>query len=356
MRALGLIALMWVANVPASRSFAAEPPTRATYERAVALTAEGNRRFDSRDFEAALRAYDGAHALVPDPAHQYMAGRCLEELGRTQRAVERFRRFVADPVAPADRAADARQRIERLLQAWLATVTVINPAPTCQVHAGDLALGMGTRVVARVDPGSHRLVVRCTGRSDWTYDVTLGSGQQLALTAEPAWLPARLAVEVATPADAVVKIDGRVVREPASPLSLPPGPHVVRVEAAGHEAFEQELTLAPNESRILRPVLVAVPPEPPDRVALWSTFGAGAGLVLAGGALTVAAAVLGGELDDPGATTQSEGESKATRANGLLVAGTVSLGVGAALLGTSLGLWLSEPESGGAVVGVGGRF
>ncbi|AKT39254.1 carboxypeptidase regulatory-like domain-containing protein [Chondromyces crocatus] len=180
---------------------------------------------------------------------------------------------------------------------------------------------------------------------------------------------------------ATLLIDGEPVRiDRQGAVEVNPGRHTIRAESPGLQASEQEVEVkagerAPLTLTLTRPPRPQVPPPvapPPVVVSSTPVLGltlGGAGLLGlgVGGALAVFGHLERSSLLDECAPFCKQAEADAVRR--LWIAGGVSAGVGAVLLGVGMGLILAKPSEearviqpvahilpGSASLGVLGRF
>ena len=114
-RVLGaaLLLLSGAGSSTPTRVMAAGP--NASVEREAKLWYErGKKAFDEARYSDAAEAYRKAAQTLPHPLPTFMAGRSYELLGRTEEAIQWFEKFLAFPAIAEERAAEARERIQRL--------------------------------------------------------------------------------------------------------------------------------------------------------------------------------------------------------------------------------------------------
>ena len=183
------------------------------YQRGIDLEAQASWEPALREFEAAARveprprkhiATSGRSVIVDYDPHYHMA-RCLTELGRLPAAALQLRAASRANVTPRPRIEELRRRIEEGVRKAVAPATpAATPAPETR----------------------------------------------LGVTSEPA--------------GAQVFIDGAAAGvTPLAPLTVAPGEHSVRIEAAGFRAAEEKVAVPDGGTytldRALRPLATAVP-------------------------------------------------------------------------------------------------
>ena len=115
----------------------------------------------------------------------------------------------------------------------------------------------------RLRAGPHSVGFDAEGWVATARQVTLQDNRQQSVTLELTPQPAVLLLS-RDPADAVLRLDGRVIDAGQAEVPVPPGRHHLSARRAGHLPFEQDLTLERGERRAVRvaltPVVVRVLP------------------------------------------------------------------------------------------------
>lgn len=162
---------------------AVDPAARAEAARLKGLADEA---YLAGDFALALQRLQAAGRLDPDPRYVANQGLVHEQLGQYAEAVAALRAFLAsDP--PADKAAAARQVIERLEPP--VTVSTVPPGATVQV-VGEAEPRGKTPLVMRLVAGTHTLVLELEGHARWRQPAKVEPGDGLRVQAALAPLPA----------------------------------------------------------------------------------------------------------------------------------------------------------------------
>jgi hypothetical protein len=144
-------------------------------------------------------------------------------------------------------------------------------------------------------PGQRKIELRRPGYQPARTELAVGEGSSAEVALEPeedaaavGAERAQLALDITEP-DAVVTVDGRARGAYLGALTLPPGPHRLRVERAGFFTVERDVEVAPRRLTTLR---VELEPTAETRAAYsssartWRTLGwvgVGAGVALAAG-------------------------------------------------------------------------
>ncbi len=85
---------------------------------ATELGAQARERFKAKDYDAAVRLFEQAHALDPNPNYLFNIGRVYEEKRDLRGAVDYYQRFVMEPTVEIGAREQAVQRL-RVLKAIL---------------------------------------------------------------------------------------------------------------------------------------------------------------------------------------------------------------------------------------------
>jgi hypothetical protein len=142
---------------------------QAERQEALGLLREGNRLFDTGDYQAALSRYKQAYARVPSPKVLFNIGQTERALGRFVEAHASYDRFLTEAAdaSAALRAEAERRRAE--LEKATATIEISaerdgTPVPGVQVSVD--GVGHGATPLprpVRVMPGPHQVVVEPGG-------------------------------------------------------------------------------------------------------------------------------------------------------------------------------------------------
>lgn len=182
-----LAATLTVFAVVAVRTSAAAEPTAGDRETTRALLAEGDRLVAEKDFEAALRAFSGAAAIITVPTTVIEVGRMQEALGQLVEARDSYLKAARIAPAPGEPAPFAVAREEATaLAAGLA-----ERIPSVAVSIGALDPGVqpivtidGARLPSeaallprKLNPGSHSVVVNAAGYMEAMRTIDLHEGE-----------------------------------------------------------------------------------------------------------------------------------------------------------------------------------
>lgn len=202
---LGAVALLlWSAAASAA-------PSAADRETARGLLDEGDRSVARRDFAGALRAYQGADAIMHVPTTAIEVARTEAELGQLIEARETALAILRMPQQPSEPAAFVHARETAMaLTAALATripsvVVAVSGLPaTATRHVsvdGEPVPAEAATLPRKVNPGKHTVVVSAPGYLTVTREVTVAERARAAVEVllEPGTEPAGLPPGVAAP-------------------------------------------------------------------------------------------------------------------------------------------------------------
>ncbi len=153
--------------------------------------------FGAGDYEAALIGFRKSFAGSPDqPLLLWNIGRCLEELGRTDEALESFEKYLEIEVDDGDGIREALKKVATLRAAAKpksATLRVESTPPKAQIHVDGEAVG-DAPVLLDVPEGDHVIAATLDGHLRAETKVFATAGQaaviSLALPEVPKEAPA----------------------------------------------------------------------------------------------------------------------------------------------------------------------
>lgn len=232
-------------------------------ERAEDWFKAGAAAYVAGDYLAAIQALEAAYELKPLPLlafnlaqaqrRQYFVDRRPEHL---LRSVALFRRYLEDEPNGGRRgdAVKALAQLEPLLGQTQTSVAPPGPHDRgtrilvlCDVPNARIAVDGeepgASPLIREVSPGKHQVEVRAPGYRDGRRQIDAIEGELVPVTVTLAELPSRL--QLSTPDDAEVYVDGVLVSQGASSLQLelPSGRHHVSVAQKGHRMATQTLEL-----------------------------------------------------------------------------------------------------------------
>jgi hypothetical protein len=257
----------------------------ASADRARAHFQEGVSLSRAERWAEALAAFEQSAAIVERPSTLLNVATALQRLGRARECIAAVDRYLRATEITGD--AEARARATALREAMVAALAQVSLAvlpADAQVSIDGRLEVLTADVPIELDPGRHAFVIEREGHLPARFQLELQPGQRVSRAVSLAERPAEPArLEVSTQVmGARIEIDGEVVGTDEVELELLPGPHIVRVAAAGWEPFERALrveagTRARIDAQLSRPgACQSVECEP----AFWIV----GGLVLAGAA------------------------------------------------------------------------
>lgn len=183
----------------ATSTAAGAEPTPAERETARAAFTEGDEAFDRGDFEAALRSYRAADAIMKAPPTAFATCEALTRLERLVEARNACVRAFQGPVVEGEPASypesrEQAQELAKALEARIPTVRVLLPTvpPDVELTLTVDGESMPAAVAAaplRLDPGSHDVSVSAPGFDRWTTTITLKEAEERSVTVSLEPLP-----------------------------------------------------------------------------------------------------------------------------------------------------------------------
>jgi hypothetical protein len=189
-----LVAVLLLAPEPAARAEGKEGGD------AAAAFAQGKKLFESRDFIGAIARFEKAYRARPHHAVLCSIARCYENLNRAIKAVEHYRRCLAEGASATPMAIKIQNSL-RENEARITWVEVRSPGRGGEIFVDGRAAGEVPAKLA-LDPGSHVLEVRRAGARPASATVDTLGGEQRTLTLAPEELrEAMAAPAVSRPAE-----------------------------------------------------------------------------------------------------------------------------------------------------------
>jgi hypothetical protein len=184
-------ALCLVTLVPAPASAA---PTAADRETARGLLKDGDTKFDSKDYRAALKNYEAAHSIMGYPSTGFAVAKTRAALGLLVEARDMALEVTRIPPKPGDPAAFARAResatklAEELSRRIASLEITFHGGP----ESGEVALlldGESVPVASlgaprKANPGRHEVSASAPGFKSVSAHVDLAEGETKAVTLE----------------------------------------------------------------------------------------------------------------------------------------------------------------------------
>ena len=197
--AFGIIAVLSFAATPAC----AAEPTAADRETTRGLLAEGDRLVAAQDYAGALRAFEGAAAIIAVPTTVIEVARMEEALGKLVEARDTYLRAARIPVIAGEPApfAPARQEATELATKLVARIPSIVVAVTgaksdvvpVVIVDGEEIPAAAALLPRKVNPGPHTAVVKAVGYKEARRDADVREGEirtvEVMLEIDPAAVP-----------------------------------------------------------------------------------------------------------------------------------------------------------------------
>ena len=158
----------------------------AAQDDARQLFTQGQAAYETGDYDTAVRLWLRAYELDPRPLLQYNLAQAYERFGQLDAAVRAYRVYVDATPGDDQRATNARARIASLEQRVGQTGITLTGGPQgARVLIDGQDRGLLPRPDPyRVEPGSHRIVVRADGFEDFVAPVAVSAGQQVSVPVE----------------------------------------------------------------------------------------------------------------------------------------------------------------------------
>lgn len=155
------------------------PVTALAQEDARAHFQRGQSAYETGDYETAVNEWRIAYEMDARPALQYNLAQAYERLGRYDEAVRSYEIYIAAAPADDQRAQNARARVASLQQRLGNTSVVLQGGiEGAQIFIDGQDRGrLPHPDPLRVDPGSHRIVIRADGYQDFVSTVAVSPGQ-----------------------------------------------------------------------------------------------------------------------------------------------------------------------------------
>lgn len=256
------------------------------------LAEQGAGQYGLGQYEAALQTFTRAYSYLPDSALLRNIGRCHDQLGHVEPALEFYQKYL--DTSPAPSAAQSVREYMARLQAQLAkmgTLVLSGGPPDTRVTLDGALIGKTPIAPLRLAPGPHTLLLAPLRRPAADHTIQVGEAQRVVVNLDTLFPPdthAKLAIVGGQPGD-VLRIDGKDVGAiPTESIQLFAGTHQVIVVRAEHHDFRGEVVLEPGEEHTLTLAFVKVDRGGPGPWP-WITGGIGLAAAATGVGFTVMA-------------------------------------------------------------------
>jgi len=274
-----------VAAAPA-RAQKAPPPaaSAADIEEAKRHFQQGVALYNDGNFNGALAEFEAAYRVRSSPGVLYNIGLSQKALFRYAESVDTLERYLREETKlTGERRAEVTQLIAEM-RALLADVTLtIAPAGATVMVDGRTAGTAPIVAPMRIAAGNHVLEVHAEGYRSQRRELMISAGVPVKLTFNLEVIPKTGKVRInAKPAEAMVKVDSKVLGYPPAEAELPAGGHLLEVEAPKYVTHRSELVIAAGQMRTLDIVLQKPPSRIVDKWYFWTpiTVAVAGGLAL----------------------------------------------------------------------------
>ncbi|MEJ7729998.1 MAG: PEGA domain-containing protein [Polyangiaceae bacterium] len=214
-----------------------EAPGDPNLEEAKRVFHQGNELRKAGDWQGALQRYQRSRALVRSLPNTLNAAICLEQLGRTDEALELYEHALAD--FPGDVTDDVRRGLAATmsnLRRQVGSLDVSANVDGSVIVDGRMRERVPLLSPLRVLPGARRVVVIKDGYEPFEKTVEIAAGATTFVEARlrPLGAAGRLRVDEPTLAGGDLSVDGAVVGQLPWEGSLSAGDHVVSAEKDDH--------------------------------------------------------------------------------------------------------------------------
>jgi len=235
-----LAALVLFAGRPL-RAEEASPSAREHFNRGYAFAESG-------DANSAIREFELAYSINPNPSVLYNLGQAYAAAGRSSEAIETLQRYLTLGGSSVSEARVAQINAQLTFHAQrVGKLTIELEPPSATLWVDGKSEGVGSRTVL-LNAGKHHLIATAPGFELGSAEpqILAQSEAKLVLRLEPRKLPVELSIACPLE-DVAVFVDGVPRgRTPAlTSITLASGPHQVRFQRAGYLADEQRVDLVP---------------------------------------------------------------------------------------------------------------
>lgn len=235
-------------------------PSKSDRERAKRHFDLAVQLYKNGDYQTALAEFEASYLLFP-------LAPTLENIGRAQRAlyqypeaVASFQRYLqtAKKVTP-DKREEIRAYID-VMRALLAEVTLTITPDGANVVIDGRSVGTSPLATRPLVAGRHEVEVSAPDHEPLRKNFLVFAGEPLAFTLRLRPIP-RLGqlLVTASPAEAVIRIDGKLYGTGKVEVVLLPGSYTVGVSAPGYRGQQSELALVTGQTHSLNVWLEALP-------------------------------------------------------------------------------------------------
>lgn len=244
------------------------------------------------DVEGAIAKLEHAYSLWPDPRLLLQQAawewKDLHRYARTRALLERVLADTSCVVTPALRG-EAKVILQDVMR-YVSPLWVLVDPEGAQVSVDGEPQGEAPiREGVFVTPGERRIRITKDGYREWSKKVQVPGGAPVVVEAKLERIVQRSTLVVRAGSGDRISIDGRMVGQSSWQGVVASGGHTLLVSAPGKQPYQDEVILAPGQTRRIWSPLRTLPPQPkaPVDPSTWAWLGAGGVLVTVGVAIAL---------------------------------------------------------------------
>jgi PEGA domain/Tetratricopeptide repeat len=246
-----------VAPIAPIAPIASAPPTEPR-PLSESLEGEAKREYDNGrllyengDYAGALVRFENARKVSADARLLWNEAVCQKALHQYAKAIASMRGYLASTQASSSPAAAASARnFVAAAEPLTARLEVFSNVPGALVYADGDSLGRAPLGPdARIDWGSHQIVLKKADYTDYEQTVTVSSSADVRVVAVLRPIVHEGRVIVRASSGDLIAIDGKVRAWGTWEGVLPRGAHALRVSAAGYRPQQQQIVVADAQTR-----------------------------------------------------------------------------------------------------------
>ncbi len=244
---------------PAAVKAADKAGARNEKKEALRLYKEATRLYRAASYREAIAKYEESHALNPHLNNVYYIAESYRRLGEPRKSHEQYQRYMA--MLPQSKQAEFAKKLASLRFSRPSTLSIASTPGGADLRLDSTPAGKtpadGTPVKLEVSGGMHVLEASLQGHLPLEKKVTAEFGEPLALSfaLQPLLQDPVLVVQTKVEG-ALVHVDGKTVGTTPVTLTLPPGPHALRVSRFGHKEVTRQLELRAGQTEQVSLTLV----------------------------------------------------------------------------------------------------
>jgi hypothetical protein len=207
--------------------------------------------YENGDFAGASARFESAHQASTDARILWNVAVCQKALHHYAKAIRLMRAYLASGAAAnAPVAAVSARSFVAAAELLTARLEVSSNVPGAVVYADGDSLGSAPLgVEARVDWGTHQIVIKKADFTDYEQTVTVSSNADVHVRAvlRPVVHEGRIIVRASS--GDLIAIDGSARAWGNWEGVLPSGPHALRISAPGYRALDQQIVVKDAQTR-----------------------------------------------------------------------------------------------------------